>query len=121
MLTRQQGLDPHALAAALDEVTVLEAITRQVDVLAADVADHHADVADRNLRERDQLDRDEPRVQVPRAREQHVLLQAATTARVDERLAALEAVVPAHDWTCQVAGRNRSPVECGHDTDAISG
>src|SRR5262245_826017 len=98
---------------------MLEAITREIDVLAADVAHHHADVADRNLGERHQLDRHEPRVEVPRSAEQHVLLQTAAAARIDERLAALEAVMPLHDRAREVATRNRPAVEGRHDADAI--
>ena len=109
VLAGQQRLDPHALAAALDEVAVRERVARHVDVLAADVADDHADVADRDLGQRHQLDLHEPRVQVPRARQQHLLLQAAAAAGVDERLAALEAVVAGDDR----ARRDRRPGSAG--------
>ena len=84
-------------------------VARDVDVLAADVADDHADVADRDLGQRHQLDLHEPRVQVPRAGQQHLLLQAAAAAGVDERLAALEAVVAAR----RPGRRDRRPGSAG--------
>ena len=107
------------LRPSLHEVAVRERVARHVEVLAADVADDDADVADRDLGQRHLLDADEPRIQVPRAREQHVLLQAAAAAGVDERLAALEAVVPVDVRAGEVARRNRAAVEHGHDADAI--
>ena len=85
----------------------------------ADVADDDADVADRDLGQRHLLDLHEPRVQVPRAGQQHLLLQAAAAAGVDERLAALEAVVPGDDRARQIARGNRPAVEHRHDADAI--
>jgi hypothetical protein len=49
VLAGQQRIDPHALAAAGDEVAVRERVARDVDVLGPDVADDDADVADRDL------------------------------------------------------------------------
>ena len=121
VLAGQQRLDPHALAAALDEVAVRERVAGHVEVLAADVADDHADVADRDLGQRHQLDPHEPRVEVPRAGEQHLLLQAAAAAGVDEGLAALEAVVPGDERAREVTRRDRAAVERGDDADAVGG
>ena len=96
-----------------------ERVARHVEVLAADVAHDDADVADRNLGQRHLLDLHEPRIQVPRAGQQHLLLQAAAAAGVDERLAALEAVVPGDDRAGQIARRNRPAVQHRDDADAI--
>src|SRR4051812_46863249 len=119
MLARQQRIHPHALAAALDEIAVREAVAGDVDVLAADVADDDADVADRDLRQRHELDRDEPRVEVPRARQDDVLLETAAAAVIDERLAALEAVVIRNRRAGKISGRDRTAVERRDDADAI--
>ena len=88
-----------------------ERVARQIEVLAADVAHDDADVADRDLDERDRFDLDEPGVQVPRAGQQHVFLQSAAAAGVDECLTALEAVVARHDRPCKVARRYRAAVQ----------
>ena len=119
VLAGQERLDPHALAAALDEIAVGEVGAGDVEVLLADVRHHHADVADRDLGERDQLDRREPRVEVPRARQQHLLLQAPAAAGLDEGLGPLEALVPGDRRAGQVTGRDRPTVEDGDDADRV--
>ena len=120
VLAREQRLDPHALAAPFDEIAVRERIARYVEVLAADVADDDADVADAGSRSSGTCSTlNEPRVQVPRSRQQHFLLQAAAAAGFDERLAALEAVVAGDDRARQIARRDRVAVEHGDDADAI--
>ncbi len=88
-------------------------------MLAPDVADDHADVADRDLDQRHLLDLHEPRVQVPRTGQQHFFLQTAAAARVDERLSALKALVAGHDRAGEIAGGDGTAVERGHDTDAL--
>ncbi|MBK7076173.1 MAG: hypothetical protein IPH44_28150 [Myxococcales bacterium] len=119
VLAGQERLDPDALAAAVDQVAVGEVGAGDVEVLVADVRDDHADVADRDLGELVQLDPHEPRVDVPRARQQHLLLQAAAAAGVDERLRALEAVVAGHRRAGQIARRDRAAVEDGDDADRV--
>ena len=119
VLAGQQRFHPDALAPALDEIAVRERVTRHILVLAPDIAYDHAYVADRDLGEHDRFDTHEPRIQVPRTRQQHLLLQTATAARVDERLPALEAVVTFDDGTGQVTRRNRPAVEHRHDADTI--
>ncbi len=119
VLAGQQRIDPDALAAAGDEVAVGEGVARHVDVLGADVADDDADVADRDLGHRRQVDLDEPRVQVPRAGQEDVLLQAAAAAGVDERLAVLEAVVAVDRRAGEVAGGDGAAVEHGDDADLV--
>ena len=84
-------------------------------MLLADVAHDHPHVADRDLGQRHLLDLDEPRVEVPRTGQQHLLLQPAAAAGVDERLAALEALVSGDHGAGHVAGRHRAAVERSHD------
>ena len=119
MLAWKQRLDPHALAALLDQVAVREVIARHVHVLLAHVAHHDADVADRNLGERHHLHPYEPWVQVPRPRQQYLLLQAAAAAGVHERLTSLEAVMPCDHRARQIAGGNGVAVEDGQDANPI--
>ena len=95
----------------------VKCVARDVQVLVADVADHHADVADGDLGHRHLLDLHEPGVQVPRAGQQHLLLQAAAAAGVDERLAALEAVVPGDDGPARSPAGIGLAVEHGDDAD----
>ena len=66
----------HAFVAPIDQVTVGEGVTGHVDVIASDVADDNADVTDRDLGQRHFFDYHQPRVEVPRASEQDLLLQA---------------------------------------------
>src|SRR6188768_1670393 len=86
MLAGKQRLDPHALAADFNEVAVRETVAGQVDVLAANIADDDADITDRDFGERDELDGDKPRVEIPCTRQKHCLLETAATAGLDERL-----------------------------------
>jgi hypothetical protein len=65
------------------------------------------------------IDLHEPRIEVPRARQQDVLLQAAAAAGVDERLAVLEAVVAVDRRAGEVAGGDGTAVQHGDDADLI--
>ena len=104
----------------LDQIAVGEA-SPETSRCSADIADDHADIADRDLGQRDRLDLHEPGVQVPGAREQHFFLETAAAARVDEGLAALEAVVARPTGPGQIARGDRAAVENGDDPDAIRG
>jgi hypothetical protein len=81
VLAGQERLDPHALVPAGHQIAVGEGVARHVHVLLADVADDDTDVADGDLGHGDQLHLDEPGVEVPRARQQHLLLEAAAAPR----------------------------------------
>ena len=95
MLAGQQRLDPHAFVAAVDQVAVGEGFTREVDMIAADLADHHAHVADRDLGQRHFLDEDQPGVSdLPRRilerssrrqPAQTLVVEARPSARFEER------------------------------------
>src|SRR5207342_2212381 len=105
----------HTLPAPLHEIAVGECVAGQIDVLAADVADDHADVADRDLDQRHLLDLHEPRVQVPRTGQQHFFLQTTAAACFDERLSALKAFVAGHDRAGEIARGDGTAVERRHD------
>ncbi len=72
---------------------MLELHPADVLVGLAHEGDDDADVADGNLRHRHLLHPHEPGIQVPGAREEHLLLQPAAAAAVEEALGVLEAVV----------------------------
>src|SRR5687768_14791484 len=97
MLAGQQWFDPHTLAAALDEIAMSEVFPRHIEMVPSNVAHDYADIADRDFRQRHRIHPDEPRVEVPRAGQQHFLLQAAASARGHEVLATLKAVVTGHN------------------------
>ncbi len=98
---------------------MLELDAADVDVLAADERDHDADGADRDVEHRHLLDLGEPRVEVPRAGEEDLLLQAAAAAAVEERLRVLEVVVPGDDRARDFTGLDRPAVERGDDADLV--
>jgi hypothetical protein len=93
MLAGVERGNPHALVADIDEIAVLELHAAHVDVREPDKRNHDADGADGDVEHRDLLDLHEPGVEVPRAGEQHLLLQAAPAAVGDERLRVLKVVV----------------------------
>ena len=76
--------DPHALMARVDQVAVLELKAAHVLMGHADVGNDHANVANRNLHHGYLLHLHEPRVQIPSARKQDLLLQPAPAPAVEE-------------------------------------
>jgi hypothetical protein len=101
------------------EVAVLEVGPAHVLVGLAHERDHDADVADGDLRHRHRLDLHEPRVEVPGPGEEHLLLEAAAAAALDERLSVLEAVVAGDGGPGDLGGVDGRAVEGGHDADAV--
>ena len=84
-----------------------------------DKRDDDADVADGNLDHRDLLDLDEPRIQVPRAGQQDLLLQSAPPAAVQKCLRLLEVVVTGNGRPGNFAGFDGLPVERGDNANHV--
>ena len=93
MFARIKRRHPDAFVAGVHEIAVLELDAADVHVRLADERDDDADVADGDLHHRHLFHLREPRIQVPRAGQQDLLLQAAPAAAVEERLRVLEVVV----------------------------
>ena len=80
VLARVERRHPHALVAGVHQVAVLEVGAAHVLVRLAHEGDDDAHVADGDLRHGHLLHLHEPGVEVPRAGQQHLLLQAAPAA-----------------------------------------
>ena len=119
VLAGEQGLAPHALVAHVHEVAVLEVRAADVQVRLAYIGDDHAHMADGDLKHGHLLDLGKPGVDVPLAAEQHLLLQAAAAAGVQEGLRVLKVVMPAHHRAGDLTGLDGHAVERGHDAHEI--
>lgn len=119
MLAGVERGDPHALVTDVDEVAVLEFGAAHVEVRKADKGDHDADGPDRDVQHRDLFQLGEPRVEVPRAGEQDLLLQTAAAAPVEEGLGVLEVVVAGNGRAGDLARLDRPTVEGGDDADLV--
>ena len=85
--------DPNTFVTLINEVAMFEIQAADIHVRHADVGDHHTDVANRNLHHRHLLDLREPRIEIPRAGQEDLFLQAASPTAIQERLSILEIVV----------------------------
>ena len=57
--------DPHALVANIDQIAMLKVLATHIDMLFADIRDHHTNIANWDRRHRHLLDPNKPRVEVP--------------------------------------------------------
>ena len=119
LLARIQRRHPDAFVALLDQVAVLELEAADVHMGLADVGNDHADIADGDLHHRHLLHLDEPRVQVPRAGEQDLLLQSAPAAAIQERLRVLEVLVAGDGRSGNLARLDRLAVQGGHNAHHV--
>ena len=113
------GRDPDAFVALVHQVAVLELEAADVHVRLADEGDDHADVADGDLHHRHLLDLDEPRVQVPRAGQQDLLLQSAPATAVQKGLRVLEVLVARDHRPGNLARLDRPAVQGRHNAHHV--
>src|SRR5256885_1971876 len=90
MFARIQWRHPNAFVADVDEVAVFEIDAADILVGLPHERDHDTDVADWDLHHRHLFDMHEPRIQIPGARQENLLLQTAPPPVIDERLRILE-------------------------------
>ena len=76
-------------------------------------------MADRDLQHADLLHADEPRVEVPRARQQDLLLQAATAAAFHKRLRVLEVIMGRHELARDFTRIDGSAIERRDNPDSV--
>ena len=82
---------------------MFEVQSAHVFVRLPDKRDNHANRADGDLDHRDLFQLHEPRIQVPGAGQQHLILQPAPSAAGQKRLGVLEVFVAGDDWSGDIA------------------
>lgn len=119
ILARVEWIDADALLPLRDEVAMLESVARDIDASIAHVGDNDADIGDRHLSHRLDLDGDEQWVDKVAPSEHHLLLQTLVAAGVDELLAVLVHAVPMHLLPGDLAGGQRLTLLRRHDADHV--
>ncbi len=90
-----------------------------IDVRLSHEGDDHADMANGDFQHVDLFHADEPGVQVPRAGEEDLFLQAATSAAFQKRLGVLEVLVRGDDLTGDFARVDGATIQRRDDPDRI--
>src|SRR5581483_973367 len=90
-----------------------------IDMGGADKRNNDAHITNGNVDHRRLLDLREPWIQVPRARQQYLLLQAAPAAAIEKRLGVLKIAVPRNDRAGDFARFNRRAIERGDNAHHV--
>jgi len=113
------GVTQTPLVADVHEVAVFELHTADVDVRLSHIGDDDAPRSRWESGPWGPVHLDEPGVEVPRAGQQDLLLQAATAAAIQERLGVLEVFVAGDDRAGDLRRRDGLAIEGGNDADLV--